>query len=553
MVAVTAPDGTWRWQAPQMANLVLQFRKPGLLWLGAGTAWLRPGKTYDLGTRVLRGVPIAIRLTDPRGVSVTRFLSPDALVDEDGWTTLLVEDPEALWDALLILLENVPPERVIQRAFAERSLDLTTDLVRAIVKVTYPDQTPAPRADVYWGYERFQTDADGEAVLFQERRPSEDVDTLFVAKGDYSKTIDLREFPEQQIEIELPRGGDLQIELVPESPLPLAPLGFMVDTLDDHGELTAEPSHFVGRFIGTVENIAPGTRRMYSNLIYGDEWISPGEFVAEVRRNELTKRTIQLRARDSKPLEVRVIDALGFPIAGASVDFGLERAITDSDGRVTLTRYALEKQPKITVEHPTEGYADLDSDEFSKGPITVVLEPWVHLELQVIDSAGEQISDAEVSIDPDVTLLHVRHFEDEIPWYCRRAEGHGSVKALVRPNSQDLVAQASHLWKSDTITLQAGERTKTIRWILPPLREVKVQILDRGEPATGSAELFWPVPPGWTAGGSKLDRNGETVLFTPALDPSTPLTIDWYDWETESRRRWTVPVDGSATLDTAEP
>ena len=549
VVGVTASDGTWSWQAPQMANLTLQFRKPGLLWLGAGTAWLRPEKSYDLGTRVLPSTPVTIRLTDPHGISLTRLLSPDAIVDEEGWTTVLVEDVESLWHTLLFSLTDTPTsEERLERALRGEPLDLETSAVRAIVQVTYPDRAPVKRAVVYWGYDRYLTDDRGEVILCEANEPRKDADTLQVTKGDYSRSLDLDAAPGSVVAVELPRGGDVEIELAPATSLPLAPLGFMADPLDAAGELTAEPSHFVGRFIGIVENIAPGTRRIHCNLVYGDEWITPGEFSVEVRRGELTKKRIELRPQRSRPLEVRVIDAAKFPIEGAAVDFGPQRAITDTDGRVTLTKYDQERQPDIVVEHPTLGYVELDSKEFSEGPITLVLQPWCRLGLQVIDQDGASVSSAKVEVSPNMSIIHVRHFEDEIPWYSRWEEGAGSVELSARHRSYNLTARANGWWRTGTVSLRDGERAKTIRWPLPPLREIRVRFVNDGAPAEGEVSGLFPAVEGWTFGGLDLDRDGEIVLHTPALDPSTPITIQWLDRDRGERRQWTVPIDGSATL-----
>ena len=539
-VEPTAEDGSWSWEAPAHTTHQLTFIHPKILQFRVDAMVFRPGETYDFGVQTA-ACPKAMtfRLVSPGGLDLTPYAIPSLMPDPDGWYHTCVREFEEIL--------GLTPYRAgfadlssgisIPDGYDGSPIEITTSL-HSILRVQYPDGTPVAGARIRGEY---KTNARGECAIGGEDYPAGE--TVWIYKGDYSVSITLGEGREAILPVTIPRGGDLEFVLTSTEPV-RAPISWgLIRVIGEEEDGSA--FNCLGQSILTIENLKPGTHTFESYPYFGVPL-----HTATVVQGQMTRQEVPIPAL-RRFVRARVVTAAGAPVPHARIQSPLMKTETDGQGRVDMWCFVSDNDKKsgfFQAEHDVYGYFEGRVELLEDGSATVRLEPWCTLQATAMDPGGKRNRDVQfrVTLAGKGYVLWSIHQQNEVPWDQRGWSAVGDLQLRLR--SADYEVTASHRgWsREETIALRAGA-TGAVSFRLPHLRAVTIKILDGEHPAKGEIVRDGQEFEGWQSRPVELDAEGHAILYTPALDPSTPI-----EFSLDERRSWTIPVDGSIELQLEE-
>lgn len=534
----SSADGSWSWQAPALSSFQLEFRGDGLrhsLQVGL----LRPGQTYDLGTQTIHCPHGAtFRLVSPKGLDLTRYAFPKLTPSEDGWYRRC-----SSWEGEQLYNEFYDERHIAFEADGQLPEDYDgspTELtlpLHSILRVVYPDGTRVVGAEVNGDW---KTNSQGEFALVDKKAD----DVISVVKGEYSIEVKLGEPREEVVRCVMPRGGDVEFELVSSEPVP-PPMRWLI-----LAEVETDEDSFCGGNWQTrllMENIRPGVR-LFGSSVGGKSLYDGLMLSGTITRGVRTRIPIPVELSRRK-LRVQILAPSGVPAPNTHVFTDLSNLRTDQQGLAKVETYQWgQRLERFSIEanHSKYGYFDGEAPLEDGERSTVILKPWCTLLVNPRKPGGVLCDEAVITVGEwsEATILWSLSLQDEPPWDERSWSSRGPFKQVLRGGDYAVTTSDRGWSRTEKVSVQDGAIVN-VPISLPHLRAVTIQLTQGDQPATGEVWLEDPKPEGWTEewGSTELDAEGRATLYTPALDPETRLVI-----RHSSLRRWTVPVDGSIEL-----
>ena len=527
-IGPTSADGSWEWRAPACAVFWLTYLHPELDLTSDQMGLLRPGKSYDLGTQAIGcNDRLTFRLVSPGGVDLTPFALPNFFESHDGWYSCCSEYSETLIGWPYPQAMNLDPYDLLE-GLDESPREVIVPL-HSIIRVEYPDGTPVAgaRIDDMW-----VTNADGEFAFCGVQAGA----TFEVAHGDYSIEIELGEPKEQRVRYVMPRGGDVQFELIADQPFP-PPMSWLIQKGDE------DARNGFWRTSLLWENLKPGPTKFRSG--WDEESHTEIECVVLLDSQIRAKHPVTFSRHTAV---VTLHTPSGVPVPDTVIRSGFTETRTDSTGSAIVESFSFgEVATSIWIEadHPKLGYFEGLTDIDENGRATAVLKPWCALTVLAMLPNWKPSESATLELQEKVDglILWSTSLHGEPPWDERSWNAQGILHERLRAAEYTVTARDRGWKREETITLRDGIPAG-LHFELPQLRAITVQVMRGNRPATGEVWLEDPKPEGWEEGTfTELDGEGRATLYTPALDPNQPLRVRLSGFHS-----WTTPVDGSMKL-----